>query len=224
MTPQPQLEKTLTRAELISQLSGGACITFPNVSWEEYEEILAQFIDPAGLRMSYYQGELTAMSLSFEHEKYVRFLDQLITAIKLRLRINILSCGSWTMRKMEKQAGKEPDACFYVQTVAAIGNCFDLDFAVDPPPDIAVEVDIHHKTKDQLLIYSSLGIPELWVFEKGRLTIHLLDEDQYVEVEASRALPMLTANILTDFLTRLTKDGEFQTLLAFDEWLQTLQP
>jgi len=223
MTPQPMLERPLSRYELISQLSDGASMTFPHVSWEEYEELLDQFVEPAGLRMSYYKGELTAMSLSAEHEKYARFIEQLITALKLRLRFSISSFGSWTMKKAKKQTGKEPDACFYVQTASAIGNRIDLDFAVDPPPDIAVEVDIHHKTKNQLEIYAALGIPELWVFDNGRLTIHLLEDDHYVEVEISKALPMLTASVLTDFLNRLPKDGEFQTLLAFDEWLQSIK-
>lgn len=223
MTPQPMLEKPLSRYEMISQLSGGSVITFPNVSWKEYEETLEQFIDPAGLRMSYFQGELTAMSLSAEHEKYARFIEKLLTILSYIRRINIISFGSWTMKKNDKQASKEPDACFYVQTAAAIGNRIKLDFATDPPPDIAVEVDIHHKTKNQLELYAALGIPELWVFDGGRLTIHLLEEDHYVEAETSRALPMLSASVLTDFLNRLPKDGEFQTLLAFDEWLQSIK-
>jgi len=39
-----------------------------------------------------------------------------------------------------------------------------------------------------------------------------------------RALPVFTSRILTEFFTRLREDGEFQTILAFDEWLQTQQP
>lgn len=223
MTPQPMLERPLSRYELISQLSDGASMTFPNVSWEEYEELLDQFVDPAGLRMGYFKGELTAMSLSAEHEKYARFIEKIVTILSFILRINVSSFGSWTMKKSRKLAGKEPDACFYVQTASAIGNRINLDFAVDPPPDIAVEVDIHHTTKNQLELYAALGIPELWVFDNGRLTIHLLEEDRYVEAETSRALPMLTATILTEFLNRLPKDGEFQTLLAFDEWLRSIE-
>lgn len=220
MTAQPLLKPVPTKFEMISQLYDGATLTFPNVTWEEYEELLEQLDDRPGIHLSYYYGELAAMPLSAEHEKYACFINQLITALKLRLRINILSFGSWTLKKKKKQAGKEPDACFYVQTAAVIGNRMDLDFTIDPPPDIAVEVDIHHKTKDQLLIYAALGIPEIWIFEKGRLTIHLLDGQQYIEMEASRALPMLTAQVLTRFLNRLATDGEFAALLAFDEWLR----
>ncbi len=39
-----------------------------------------------------------------------------------------------------------------------------------------------------------------------------------------RALPILTGRILIEFSTRLREDGKVQTILAFDEWLQTQQP
>jgi hypothetical protein len=53
------------------------------------------------------------------------------------------------------------------------------------------------------------------------LTIHQLQEDRYVEEKKSLVLPILTGSVLTEFLARLTKDGESQTLVAFDEWLQS---
>jgi hypothetical protein len=39
-----------------------------------------------------------------------------------------------------------------VQTAAAIGHRNQLDFATDPPPDIAVEVDVHHDSLAKLPI------------------------------------------------------------------------
>lgn len=217
MTPQP-----LTPYHIISGLPAGAAVTFNKVSWEEYEKLLEQVGEPAGLRLSYFQGELTAMTVSAEHEKYTRFIEQMVTALKLRLRINISSFGSATMKKSKKLTGKEPDACFYVQSVALIGNRIDLDFAIDPPPDIAVEVDIHHSASNKFDIYAALNVAEVWVFDGQQLTIHLLEQNKYIDAPLSRALPVLTAEVLTRFLLQMRVDGEFQTLLAFDEWLQTL--
>ncbi len=96
-----------------------------------------------------------------------------------------------------------------------------LDFATDPPPDIAVEIDVHHESLSKFPIYAALGVPEVWHFDGQQLTIHQLEQDHYVVAETSRALPLLTSSTLTDFLTRLREEGEFQTILAFDEWLQT---
>lgn len=161
------------------------------------------------------------MTLSFEHESYARFIERMISALSLRLRINIRFFGGATMKKSQRRQGLEPDACFYVQSVALIGNKMELDFEVDPPPDIAVEIDIHHDSRSKLAIYAALGVPEIWRYDGHELTIHLLQEDQYIAADTSQALPMLSGHILTDFLARLREDGEFPTILAFDEWLQS---
>jgi Uma2 family endonuclease len=140
----------------------------------------------------------------------------------MRLRIRATSFGSATMRTRKQRKGSEPDACFYVQTAEALGTRIALDFAVDPPPDIVVEVDVHHDSISKLPIYAALRVPEIWRYDGARMHLLRLEDDRYVDVDASQALPMLTSAILTTYLTRLREEGEFESLLAFDEWLQTL--
>jgi Uma2 family endonuclease len=207
--------------EIVSQLPPAADITFHHVSWDDYEELLDQVGEASGLRISYNEGTLQVMSLSPEHENYARFFEALITAIRLRLRIKILSFGSTTMRKSKKRKGKEPDACFYVQSAEALGNRVHLNFETDPPPDIAIEVDVHHASRDMFSIYAGLGVPEIWHYDGWTLTIYQLQDGAYVEDATSPALPMITSQLLPDHLNRLRTEGEFQTLLAFDEWLQS---
>jgi Uma2 family endonuclease len=215
---------TISWLEVVKGLPADSLITLRHIPWEEYEELLVQLgEDRNGLRISYDEGTLQVMTLSPEHEKYVRFFETLMTTIRLRLRLNILSFGSSTMKKRLRSKGTEPDACFYIQTASVIGNRMQLDFATDPPPDVAVEVDMHHGSISKFPIYAALGVPEIWHFDGQQLTIHHLAQESYVVTETSRALPLLTSRILTDFLTRLREGGEFQTILAFDEWLQTQQ-
>ena len=141
--------------------------------------------------------------------------------------MNILAFGSATMRKPKRRAGLEPDACFYVQTAALIGNKIQLDFGTDPPPDIAVEIDLHHNSLSKFPIYARLGVSEIWRYNGQTMTIYHLtremseNEPRYVEQETSSALPMLTAELLTNMLDRMRKDGELNALLAFDDWLQS---
>jgi Uma2 family endonuclease len=47
-----------------------------------------------------------------------------------------------------------------------------LDLTLDPPPDLAIEVDVTSKTG--LDAYQALGVPELWRLEAGRLRISVL--------------------------------------------------
>ncbi len=215
--------EAISHYEFVSQLPADTVITFHGVSWEEYEELLDRVGEASGLRISYDSGTLTATTLSSGHEGYTRFLESLVTVIRLRLRINIRSFGSATMRKRSKRKGNEPDACFYVQTAAALGNRMDIDFAVDPPPDIAVEIDVHHDFLSKFSIYAGLEVPEIWRYDGEQLVIFHLQEDQYVAQEASRAFPILTAHLLTEFLTRLREEGESSSILAFDEWLSSRQ-
>ena len=132
------ITETTSYLALVEQLPYDALLVLHNVTWEEYEDLLAEVGEARGLRISFNDGTLKVMTLSSENEKYALFINRLVAAISFRLRINILFFGSTTMRKREKTKGNEPDACFYVQTASAIGNRIHLDFAVDPPPDVVV--------------------------------------------------------------------------------------
>jgi Uma2 family endonuclease len=211
--------------EKVSQLPEDASVTFRDVSWDEYEELLEQVGEAPGLRISYDNGSLHVMTISAEHEKYAIFINSLIAGIRLRLRMDILAFGSATMRKPKRSAGHEPDACFYVQTAALIGNKIQLDFETDPPPDIVVEIDVHHDSRSRFPVYARLGVAEIWRYDGQAMTIYQLSEDregkQYVEGDTSAALPMLSATLLTEIIERMRRDGELSALLAFDEWLQS---
>jgi len=215
--------EVLSYYEIVSRLPEDAVVTWHNVSWEEYEQLLDQVGEASGLRISFDNGTLQVMTLSPEHEHYADFIKSLATIISLRLNIRIRPFGSATMRRRKKGKGNEPDACFYVQTAAAIGNKIHLDFETDPPPDIAVEVDIHHDSQSKFPIYAALGVPEIWRYDGQEMTIYRLEQDRYIKTEVSQALPMLSSRILTEFLARLPQEGEFEVILAFDQWLQSQQ-
>lgn len=214
--------------DIVSELPDDASVTFNDVSWGEYEELLEQVGEAPGLRISYDNGSLQVMTISSQHEKYASFISSLIAGIRLRLRIDILAFGSATMRKSKSSGGHEPDACFYVQTAPLIGNRIQLDFETDPPPDIVVEIDVHHDSRPRFPVYARLGVPEIWRYDGRAMTIYHLVQDSvhseallYVEQDTSNGLPMLTTQILTEMIERMRNEGELTALLAFDEWLQS---
>ena len=83
-------------------------------------------------------------------------------------------------------------------------------------------MDIHHDSRDNYPIYATLGVSEIWRYDGAAATIHYLKGNDYIEVESSNALPMITSAILTEYLTRMRQDGELEAILTFDEWLQSL--
>lgn len=63
------------------------------------------------------------------------------------------------------EQGIEPDDCFYIKNEALIRGKDKLDLAVDPPPDLALEINVTSPT--HLNDYEALGVTELWRFEQG---------------------------------------------------------
>ena len=68
--------------------------------------------------------------------------------------------------------GVEPDQRFYLQNEAGIRGKKRLDLSIDPPPDLALEIDLTSRTHPR--IYQALGVLELWQFEQGKLQINVL--------------------------------------------------
>lgn len=217
------ISKAENLVEMIERMPVDTVITQHGVSWEEYEELLDAVGEASSLRISYDDGTLQIMSPSSKHERHARLIEQLVGSLSLRLRIRVLYYGSATMKKRRKQKGVEPDACFYVQNALLVGTKDEIDFNSDPPPDVVVEIDLHHGSLSKFPIYAALGVPELWRYDGDSLTIYQLRDEQYVASEASVSLPMLTSAVLTDFLARSPKQDQYDILLAFEEWLETQQ-
>jgi Uma2 family endonuclease len=46
--------------------------------------------------------------------------------------------------------GIEPDSCFYIQHEAMVRGKAHLDLTLDPPPDLALEIDITHRSHTEI--------------------------------------------------------------------------
>ena len=209
--------------EMIDRMPADSVLIQHGVSWDDYEELLEAVGESSSLRISYDEGTLQAMSPSSKHENCAILIERLVDLLSIRRRIKVLFYGSTTIKKQREHKGAEPDACFYVQTADAVGTKEQIDFNTDPPPDVVVEIDLHHESISKFPIYAAFGVPELWRFDGDTLTIYQLREGQYVASEASQSLPLLTGSVLTEFLARSPKEDQYDILLAFEEWLKRQQ-
>jgi Uma2 family endonuclease len=205
--------------EMIDRMPADSMIIQHGVSWNDYEDLLLAVGEAPGLHISFDEGTLQIMSPSSKDEHYAILLERLVDRVSIRHRLKVLFYGSTTIKKRSEQKGAEPDACFYVQTADAVGTKEQIDFDIDPPPDVVVEIDIHHESISKLPIYAALGAPELWRYDGDSLTIYNLLDGQYVLTHASLALPILTGSVLSEFLARSPKEDQYDILLAFEEWL-----
>ena len=189
-----------------------------DVTWEAYEAILHEYRD-GGPRICYDRGVLEIVSPLRKHDWQSRILGRLVEILTLEAGIPISSARSTTIKSQLKKRGVEPDESYFVQHEPDMRLKDEYDIAVDPPPDLAIEVDLTSSSIHKLGVYAAFGVPELWIHD-GSVKILLLSQGgEYVEAPRSLALPQLTPQILDAFLVRRKIVGEAALVLEFRDWV-----
>jgi Uma2 family endonuclease len=202
----------------------GSQLVLYAVSWETYEKLLEAFAEHPKLRMTYYKGTLELMTPLPEHETYSWTLGRLIAALSEEMGLEIRGLKSTTWRSKPKAVGKEADECFYIQNEAAIRGKLKINLKVDPPPDLAIEIDTTNSSIDKMAVYAELKVPEVWRFEDTKLTINILADTDYVESETSLAFGSFPVKELTRFMQLDSQKGENARMREFREWVRANLP
>lgn len=194
-----------------------------DVSWDRY---IALRDDPAQMRvrMIYFQGVLELMSPSGPHEQIKRLLERLIDAWCDVHEIPAIPYGSTSYRKQKNAVGLEPDSCYYVQNAVRLGGKSEIDLLVDPPPDLAVEVDLTSSSLDRLPIYAALGVPEVWRTDGDWFQIYRLAGDRYLEVPHSEVVYTLPISGFVTFLQRSNEWDVTALIREFRAWAASQKP
>ncbi len=199
----------------------GQRVILENVTWKELETIIAELGEHRAARIAYDKGILEIISPLAEHEFDKEIISDLVKALLEQLDVEFISLGSTTFKNQFMAQGIEPDQCFYIQNEAVIRGKKRLDLTIDPPPDLALEIDITSRT--HLNIYQSLQVPEVWRFENGILQINLLQNGVYVESKSSLNFPNLPLiEVIPESLQKSRTIGRNATLKAFRNWLNSL--
>lgn len=194
-------------------------VTFYNLSWRSYKQIIEALGDKRASRLTYYQGILEIVTPLEAHESASDRIGILIHILTEELNLNIKSMASTTLNKPELKIGAEPDKCYYIQNEPIVrGKVVNL--ASDPPPDLIVEIDITHTDINKNQLYQEMGAPELWRYNGKNLIIYLLKEGKYQESENSFTFPVLTKSVIYEFLDSCNTQGESQTKRAFRTWVK----
>jgi Uma2 family endonuclease len=196
----------------------GQRVILHDVTWQEFENILEELGDCRGSRLAYNNGILEMMMPLSGHEDNKEIIGDLIKALLEELDIEFRSLGSTTFKKPTTQ-GLEPDQCFYIQNEATIRGKKRIDLSIDPPPDLAIEIDITSRTHPS--IYEALKVPELWRFDRGSLQINVLQVGQYQEVPESPNFPGLALKqAIPCYLEESKTLGRNKVLKVFRQWVR----
>lgn len=164
-------------------------VTLYGVTWEQYLEISAIFLDRFP-RLTYLTGTLEiAMITSVEHESLKKIITRLLETYAEERNIDLNGYGNATFRNQDGQRGVEPDECYCLGALKEV-------------PDIALEIVLTSGGVDKLSVYQGLGVPEVWFWQQQKLTFYHLasNEQEYLQSDRSLLLPDLDPSLLMSFM------------------------
>ncbi len=179
-------------------------LSLAGMTWTDYEKFNSE--EYPGYRVSYFDGVITLVSPSKNHERIAQIIAILVSAYCRKYNLPYFPMGS-TRLEHKPLAGKEPDVSFAFNT--------DKDI-----PDLAVEVIFSSSSLDDLDKYQALGVHEVWFWRNNKITFYQLQTEGYKEISTSKLLPNLTSEILEEYANQgLTKSA----LIIESEFLQQIQ-
>jgi Uma2 family endonuclease len=182
-----------------------------SVSWSDYLAMSTALGEHCGVRMIYYSGRLTLLGKSRKHDWYSERLGEFVKAIARGLRIPWEDAGTATFRREAADAGLEGDKTFYLAEHAIqMRGSDDIDLSVQPPPDVAIEVEVAHSADVALVAWGRLGVHEVWRFRPKALefTFWLRAQDgSYAPSDRSLAFPVLKSSDVVEQMTLANELG-----------------
>lgn len=196
-------------------------VVLRNISWETYESLLHDLAEQH-YRLTYDGGILEIMPPSRLHERAGQLLGRLIHTYTEVRDIPIASFGSATWRRRDIAKGLEADECYYVASEPNVRGRDEVEINVDPPPDLAIEVDITRSALDKQRIYAALGVRELWRWENESLLVLILGPDgKYFVAEKSFCFPDLPLGEISRFMSLRPGKNETAWIKEFRDWVSS---
>jgi Uma2 family endonuclease len=203
------------------EITPGQKIYLHDINWQELEDILIELGEKRATRIAYYHGELEIRMPLPEHERIKVLISNLLVILLEELDLEWESLGSTIFKNPLMKAGIEPDDCFYLKNCQAIVGKKRLDLSVDPPPDLAIEVDLTSPT--QISAYKYLGVTEIWQYKSNKLAIFVLTEGEYIESNVSVLFPSIPiVEGISQILDRSNEILMSEARKEFRQWVRQI--
>jgi Uma2 family endonuclease len=196
-------------------------LVLSGIDWQTYSRLLWAFAVHRSIRLTYDRGKLEIMSPLLVHDKGAEFLGRLIVTLTEELGMTLLAGGSVTLRHRKLLRGLEPDRCYWIAHEPQVRGKDRLDLRKDPPPDLALEVDITRSALNRMGIYAALSVPELWRLDGATLTFHSLGTNRrYAPVTHSPTFPFVAPADLMGFLALRANQDDNAVAGQFRAWVR----
>lgn len=200
-------------------LSPGAEVVLRPQTWTDYEALLAGRSDRSTIKIYFnaQNQEIRLMAPSPRHGNRSDALSDLVKSLLRHQKQDWQSFDPITLKKFEEK-GVEPDTCFYLANRQAILGKEQIDLESDPPPDLALEVDLTSFTN--AADYESIAVPELWIYKAQALSIYVLQQQRYQECDESPLFPGIPLKeLIPTYVEQAWREGVSVAVRAFEERL-----
>lgn len=197
----------------------GASTLLQGVSWETYERLLTE-TENRGTSFAYLEGDLEIVSPQLRHESLKALVDRFVALFAGLRNIPFLSAASTTLKRPDLKAGVEADSSFYFKNAQRVARNRNLDLASDPPPDLAIEIEITSRLLNRVEIYARLGVGEIWTIDGETVAfLGLMPDGRYAEITESLNLPGLKPEVLRSKLREIETMDEAAWTKRLIEWI-----
>ena len=185
-----------------------------NVAWATFVELANQRRGSVP-RMTYDMGVLEMMSPKRQHENLGRLIGRMVEAYSESRDIEIISVKSITVKRSDLKKAFESDESYYIAHAVQLLEKEELDFEIDPPPDLVIEVAITTSAIDKMQLFATMQIPEVWRHDGRSLQMFRMVEESYMPIESSNQLPELQAALMNQMLASRLTTGETKLIKDF---------
>lgn len=200
----------------------GQRLLIHDLNWEEFEQFLIELGEKRASRIAYSHHTLEIRIPLPKHERAKSLIGDMVKILLEELEIDCECFGSTTFKCQEMGFGLEPDECFYIENHQQMIGKDKLDLAIDPPPDLAIEVDVTSKTQTDA--YIRLGVPELWIYGEKELKMYALENGEYQEIKQSKIFPQFPIiDWVEEVLERSYAIGRSPALREFRQQIRRLE-
>ncbi|MFO1433856.1 MAG: Uma2 family endonuclease [Candidatus Competibacteraceae bacterium] len=198
----------------------GQTLLLKDIDWSTLESLLEELGDKRAARISYSGELLEIMTPLAIHESDKELIGDLVKIILEEMDLEFWALGSTTFKNAHMAQAVEPDQCFYITHEATVRNKERIDLTVDPPPDLAIEIDITARSRFDN--YEKLGVPEVWRYDGKKLEMNVLQDGRYGVVERSRLFPDLPLKeAIPTAIARSHEKGRNTAMRQFRAWVRT---
>ena len=147
-------------------------VAYSDRTWAQFKLIKQGLEDCPGVRLFYYNRTVEVLMPGRDHEFFKSVIGFLLELFFVEQGIDFYPTGSMDQER-EGEAFAQADESY------CMGG-------PKPTPDLSIEVTFTSGNLTKLARYRVLGVPEVWFWEDGLLSLYHLETDGYRRIDRSQ--------------------------------------